>query len=76
MPTATSTPPCAPQTPCLGGFDPTQPISFAPEVLDEDFAATLNDFAAKAAERGAKVCFRFAPMNKAALDGTDPGRFL
>ena len=58
-----------------GGFDPTQPISFAPEVLDEDFAATLNDFAAKAAEQGAKVCFRFAPMNRSALDDTDPDAF-
>lgn len=58
-----------------GGFDPTQPISFAPEVLDEEFVSTLNAFAAKAAERGAKVCFRFAPMNKAALDGTDPDAF-
>ena len=58
-----------------GGFDPTQPISFAPEVLDEDFAATLNAFAARAAERGAKVYFRFAPMNRSALDGTDPDAF-
>ncbi len=34
-----------------GCFDPTQPISFAPEVLDKAFVSTLNDFAAKAAER-------------------------
>lgn len=58
-----------------GGFDSTQPISFALEVLDEDFVSALNDFATKAAERGAKVYFRFAPMNRAALDGTDPDAF-
>ena len=58
-----------------GCFDPTQPISFAPEVLSKAFVSTLNDFAAKAAERGAKVYFRFAPMNRSALDSTDPDAF-
>lgn len=38
MPTATSTPPLRSANTMPGGFDPTQPISFAPEVLDEDFA--------------------------------------
>ena len=50
-----------------GGFDPNQPISFAPEVISGDFVTLLNDFAAHCRQIGADVYYRFPPMNAAAV---------
>lgn len=50
-----------------GGVDPDQLLSFDPGLLDEGFVAELNAFAARCAARGARVYYRFCPMNAAAL---------
>lgn len=55
-----------------GGADETTPIRFDPEMLDERFFQTLNDYAQALAERGVTVWYHFPPMNAAAVEpGSD-----
>lgn len=50
------------------GYNPNQPISFDEDVIDGDFIAEMNDFAAFARSRGATVYYRFCPANASALE--------
>lgn len=54
-----------------GGFDPNQTISFSRDVISQDFAELLNDFAAAAEKLGAVVYYRFPPMNRAAVESEE-----
>lgn len=49
------------------GYQPEQPISFAPDVLGEGFVEEINAFAAFVRSRGAEIVYHFSPMNAAAL---------
>lgn len=57
-----------------GGFDPDMPISFDPALLDADFVAEMNAYAAACRGRGAQVFYRFCPMNAAAASGEEISR--
>ena len=50
-----------------GGFDPDMPIRFDPALLDKDFLREMNAYAAACRKGGAKVYYRFCPMNAAAI---------
>ncbi|MDD6201177.1 MAG: hypothetical protein PUB93_07930 [Firmicutes bacterium] len=50
-----------------GGYDPNQPIRFDEDMIGEDFTEYLNAFAARCRQASARVCYRFGPMNQAAL---------
>ncbi len=50
-----------------GGFDPNMPISFDPALPSEDFFAAVNGFARWCGEHGVTLCYRFCPMNAAAI---------
>lgn len=50
-----------------GGYNPNDLISFTENVIAPDFIDALNDFARQVTARGAKVFYRFSPMNAAAL---------
>lgn len=49
------------------GYNPNDLISFTEDVIAPDFIDALNDFARQVTARGAKVFYRFSPMNAAAL---------
>jgi len=56
----------------FGAFDANTVISFDKDVISDDFIEYLNAFAKDAGKKGARVCFGFCPMNRAALEeGTD-----
>lgn len=57
-----------------GGFDPDMLISFDPALLDADFIAEMNAYAAACQERGAQVFYRFCPMNAAAASSEEMAR--
>lgn len=48
-----------------GGFDPDQPILF--DLPDQAFLDDMNAYAAACRARGAQICYRFCPMNAAAV---------
>lgn len=48
-------------------FDSTMPISFSDSLLDEEFLSYVNDFYRKVTSKGAKMYYRFAPMNARAI---------
>lgn len=50
-----------------GGFDPNMPITFDPALPTEDFFAAVNAFARWCGEYGVTLCYRFCPMNAAAV---------
>lgn len=50
-----------------GGFDPNMPISFDPALPGGDFFAAVNAFARWCGENGLTLCYRFCPMNAAAI---------
>lgn len=51
-----------------GGFDVNTPIRFETEMVGEEFADLLNEYAERAAGRGAKVYYHFPPMNAGACE--------
>lgn len=51
------------------GWDSTMPISFSAQVLADEFADAMNQFAAQCAQKGATVYYRFPPMNVLAVSG-------
>ena len=53
----------------IGGVDLNTPIKFDETVIDPDFIAYCNEFAAQAYQKGAEVWYRFPPMNDAAVEG-------
>ena len=57
-----------------GGWDQNTPVLLEPGVLDADFAALANAWAAAAESQGAQVFYRFSPMNAAAVQG-DPDAY-
>ena len=57
-----------------GGWDQNTPVLLEPGVLDADFVEFVNTWAARAAEQGAQVYYRFCPMNAAAVQG-DPDAY-
>lgn len=52
-----------------GGWDANTPVLLEPEILDPDFVARINAWAAAALAQGAQVYYRFCPMNAAAVTG-------
>ena len=50
-----------------GGWDENMPLRFDPALPTEDFVDRVNTFTAACERRGVRVCFRFCPMNTAAL---------
>jgi hypothetical protein len=53
-----------------GGYDRTTPIYLTQNVIAKDFVSYLNNYAKDVTGRGAKVYYRFAPMNaKAVVSG-------
>ena len=57
-----------------GGFDPNMPISFDPALPGEDFFAAVNGFARWCGEHGVTLCYRFCPMNAAAISDGELSR--
>lgn len=57
-----------------GGFDSDMPVSFDPALLDADFVAEMNAYAEACQERGARVFYRFCPMNAAAASSEEMAR--
>ena len=51
-----------------GGRDENMPLRFDPALPTEDFMDRVNTFIAACERRGVQVCFRFCPMNAAALE--------
>lgn len=49
------------------GYDPAHIIEFSPDIVSSDFIDYVNEYAAYAQKRGARVYFGFAPMNMSAL---------
>lgn len=50
-----------------GGYDTNMPISFDPGLLTDAFCRKVNQFAASCFRQGAAFCYRFCPMNRAAI---------
>ena len=50
-------------------YDPDLPVSYDPDVMEEDFAAFLCRFARSAQRKGAEVYFAFCPANRLAVRG-------
>lgn len=51
-----------------GGLDSNAKISFDEDIISKDFIAKMNAFGTKCWEKGAKLYYRFAPMNREAID--------
>lgn len=51
-----------------GGCDVTAPISYAKDVLSQDFANYVNEYNAYVSSKGAKLYFGFTPVNALAVD--------
>lgn len=49
------------------GYDPTMPIYFEQEMLQQEFCDALNTYTQKAAAAGAVVYYHFPPMNALAV---------
>ena len=50
-----------------GGWDENMPLRFDPALPTEDFMDRVNTFTTACEKKGVRVCFRFCPMNAAAL---------
>lgn len=50
-----------------GGWDRNMPISFAPELPQQDFLDRFNEFVTGCEEKGVTVFYRFCPMNASAV---------
>ena len=48
--------------------DPTMAISFDTNMLKDDFISYVNDFASYVRSKGASMYYRFAPMNRLAVE--------
>lgn len=57
-----------------GGYDPDMLLCFDPALLDADFIAEMNTYAEACRKRGARVFYRFCPMNAAATSGEELAR--
>ena len=57
-----------------GGRDENMPLRFDPALPTEDFMDRVNTFIAACERKGVQVCFRFCPMNAAALAEGEAGR--
>lgn len=56
----------------MDGFaDLTRMISFDASLLDADYLSYLNSYYKKIREKGAKMYYRFAPMNNKAIENPD-----
>ena len=53
------------------GWDTAMPILFEEDMLEQDFCTDLNEYTAKAREKGAVVYYHFPPMNRAAAQNTE-----
>lgn len=49
------------------GYDSTRPVSLDIAIVENEFTEYLNEFADKAARRGASVYYRLCPINKLAV---------
>ena len=56
-----------PQNTMDGGYDVTTPIELTPEILDDEFVAYVNNYIARAEQKGATMYFTFSPMNERAI---------
>lgn len=61
---------CA-QNMMAGGYDPNTPVRFTEDVWQEEFMEYMNDYALQLEERGAKVWYRFCPVNALAVEPGD-----
>ncbi|MBR1781216.1 MAG: hypothetical protein IJ751_07445 [Oscillospiraceae bacterium] len=53
-----------------GGYDANTPIRFDPDMVTEEFARRVRDYARTVAARGAVLWYGLCPMNAAAVEGT------
>lgn len=59
-----------------GWYDAAQPVSYAPSVLSDEFAARLRGYISSAHRKGAEVLWYFCPADRLAVeDGTSPDEF-
>ncbi len=56
-----------------GGWDRNMPISFAPDLPQQDFLDRFNEFTTRCEERGITVYYRFCPMNASAVTAPEDG---
>lgn len=56
-----------------GGWDRNMPISFDPELPQQDFLDRFNAFVAACEEKGVTVFYRFCPMNASAVTRPEEG---
>lgn len=57
-----------------GGADPDMPILFDPALLEPAFVAEMNAYADVCRDRGARVYYRFCPMNASAITAEERAR--
>lgn len=57
-----------------GGMDPNMPVSFDPALPDAAFIGAINSYAAACRAKGARVFYRFCPMNEAAVSHAEAAR--
>ena len=53
-----------------GGYDANTPIRFDPDMVAEEFALRVRDYARAVTEKGAVLWYGFCPMNAVAVEGT------
>ena len=53
-----------------GGFDANTPIRFDADIVTEEFARRVREYAQTVSERGAVLWYGFCPMNVRATEGT------
>lgn len=58
-----------------GGWDTNMPIRFQPDMISEDFAAFVGQYARDLGKRGVTVWYHFCPMNSLAAQQWDAGYF-
>lgn len=56
-----------PQNVMQGGVDGTKPVTYSPTAYARDFIEYCNDFARLATLKGARVFYRFCPVNASAV---------
>lgn len=54
-----------------GGFDSGTPIRFAPDMVTDEFAQRVRDYAGAVREAGAVLWYAPCPMNAAAVEGAE-----
>ena len=50
--------------------DPDEPVTFDPELLQEDLLEYLNEYYAYCSDQGASVYYNFCPVNRMAVSGS------